>query len=340
MPAIPAAENDYEFIGGASIKVIAYDQTGYEEHQPRDLHEARGIVRRRRVTWINVDSVSDPQALRALEKDFGIHPLTVEDIGNLHQRPKVEEYDAYTYVVFQMVRRGAEGDLLTEQVSILFGDDWVITLQDRPGDVFDGVRNRIRAVRPRISAGGPDYLVYALADAIVDAFFPVLEQLGLKAETLEDNALEHATLEMREDLQALRRDLLLLRRLAFPQRDAVGMLERGELKRITRETRTYLRDVSDHATRVLDMVETNRELAASLMDLYLASLQQRSNEVMKVLTLVATIFIPLTFIVGVYGMNFEYMPELEWVWGYPAVMIFMAGLGTFMYVLFRRRGWV
>ena len=340
MPRTVPESGDYEIIGSAPIKVISYDQTGSEEHEPRDMHEARGIVGRRRVTWINLDSVSDPRALRALEKDFGIHPLTLEDIGNLHQRPKVEEYDAYTYVVFQMVRRDDDKDLLTEQVSILFGEDWVVTLQDQPGDVFDGVRSRIRAGRPRISAAGPDYLVYALVDAIVDAFFPVLEQLGLKAEELEDNALEHATLEMREDLQALRRDLLLLRRLAFPQRDAVGQLERGELKRITRETRTYLRDVSDHATRVLDLVETNRELAASLMDLYLASLQQRSNEVMKVLTLVATIFIPLTFIVGVYGMNFEHMPELEWVWGYPAVMIFMASLGTLMYAMFRRRGWV
>lgn len=327
-------------MAAAPIHVIAYDAQGHEEHAPETLADAKRLIGRRRITWINIDSVADDDMMRALEAEFALHPLTVEDVRNLRQRPKVEEYPEYVYVVTQMLRRDAEGELISEQVSLLLGDDWVITLQDKPGDVFDGVRGRIRQRRPRISQGGPDYLVYALIDAIVDAFFPLVEEIGLRAEDLEDRALEEASMHLRGEIQRLRRELLVLRRVAWPQRDAVTLLERGEMERIAPETRTYLRDVTDHATRVLDFVETNRELAASLMDLYLASLAQKTNETMKVLTVVATIFIPLTFIAGVYGMNFDYMPELHVWWGYPAVMAVMAALGITMYMMFRRRDWV
>lgn len=339
MTGTPANAADYELSGAAPVQVISYDENGHEEVHPRTLSEARGIIGRRRTTWINVDEVEDPAVLRCLELEFGIHPLTVEDVKNLRQRPKVEEYPEYTYIVTQMVRRDAEGELITEQVSLILGDGYVLTIQDKPGDVFDTVRQRIRQGRPRISKAGPDYLVYALLDAIVDAFFPIVEEIGAKAEALEDRAVEEATIQMRAELQAMRRELLILRRVAWPQRDALTVLERGENERIGRDARTYLRDVTDHATRVLDFVETNRELMAALMDLYLASLQQRTNEVMKILTIVTTIFIPLTFIVGIYGMNFDYMPELRSPWGYPAVLAFMLALGLFMFLMFRRKGW-
>jgi magnesium transporter len=326
---------------GSPIHVISYDGDGLEEADADHLAEARRWVGRRRVTWINVERVDDPEVLASLERDFGIHPLTAEDVRNTRQRPKVEQYAGYVYVVAQMIKREeADGELDTEQVSLLLGDGWVITLQDKPGDVFEDVRERLRTGRARIRGSGADYLVYALLDAVVDAYFPILDAVGTRAELIEDRVLEEATLTAREDLQVLRRELLTLRRVAFPQRDAVAALERGEHPWFTAETRTFLRDVTDHATRVLDFVETNRELAASLMDLYAAGVAQRTNETMKVLTLVATIFIPLTFIAGVYGMNFRHMPELEYRYGYPLALGGMSIIGVAMYLAFRKRGWV
>lgn len=322
------------------LHVMQYAPDRFEEWSPHSLEEVRGRIDSGSVTWINVESTEDAATLRALERDFGVHPLTIEDVRNTRQRPKVEEYSDYLYVVAQMVRRDEQGDLLTEQVSVLMGVGWVITVQDKPGDVFDGVRARIRQPGRRIRRLGPDYLVYALLDAIVDAYFPLLEGISAASEAIEEAIIEGDGEDVRARLQGLRRELLTLRRVAWPQRDAVQQLERGDSRWITRDTRTFLRDVTDHATRVIDFVEVDRELAASLMDLHLANLTQRTNEVMKVLTLVATIFIPLTFVAGVYGMNFRYMPELEWPWAYPTVLAFMATLGIWMYVSFRRRGWV
>lgn len=335
-----APTKDYEITGGAPIHVISYDSESHEEADPDTLHEALEYVGKRRITWINVDRVDDPAVLTSLEKDYGIHPLTVEDVKNTHQRPKVETYPGYLYIVTQMIRRDTDGELITEQVSMLLSDKFVITLQDRPGDVFEDVRTRIRNGRPRIRGNGPDYLTYALIDAIVDAYFPIIESLGTLSEELEDKILEEPKINVRAEIQHMRRQLLTLRRVAWPQRDAATQLERGESQYISNETRTYLRDVTDHATRVLDFVETNRELSASLMDLHMASVAERTNDVMKVLTITATIFIPLTFIAGVYGMNFENMPELHTQNGYFIALGIMAALGIIMFAAFRKRGWI
>lgn len=323
------------------LHVFRYDAETLDETRPATLQEARGLARADSTLWINVNGNADRGVIATLEKDFGIHPLTIEDIQHTHQRPKVEEYPGYLYVVTQMIKHDIEGNIETEQVSILLGDGWIITIQEgRPGDVFESVRDRIRQGRPTIRSNGPDYLLYSIVDAIVDAFFPVLEIFSDRAETVEEYVVGQASEDVRSNLQTLRHDLLTLKRVAWPQRDALAVLERSELKWIKPATRTFLRDVSDHATRVIDFVENNRELVASLMDLHIANVAQRTNDVMKVLTVVSTIFIPLTFLVGVYGMNFDYMPELHVWWAYPTLMITMIVLGVSSFMIFRKRGWV
>ncbi len=329
-------------MSASPITVMAFDDAHtFEEATPATLAAAREFVGQRRVVWINIDTVESPEVLASLERDFGIHPLTAEDVRNTHQRPKVEQYPTYMYVVTQMLRRLKDGTLETEQVSMLLGDGWVITLQESSGDVFDDVRARLRAGRPRIRTSGVDYMFYTLLDAIVDAYFPVLEQVGDRSERLEEMVIEESPeLNMREELQIMKRELLTIRRVAWPQRDAIAAVERGENPLITAETRTFLRDVTDHANRVLDLTETQRELTASLMDLYLASVAQRTNDTMRVLTIVATIFIPLTFIAGVYGMNFRIMPELNWRYGYAFAWVVMGAVGAAMFFGFRKRGWL
>ena len=327
--------------GSAVLHAFLYDAQSWEEWHPDTLSGLQERATGGKVLWVNVNGTADPTVLKALEAEFGVHPLTLEDIQHTTQRPKVEEYASYLFVVARMLKDPAEGELEAEQVSLLLGDSWVLTIQEgKPGDVFEPLRERIRLGRPQVRTRGADYLLYALLDGIVDAFFPILDRITERAEDLEERVLEGTEEDTREKLQDLRRDLRILRQVAWPQRDALASLERGEPEWIRPATRTFLRDVSDHAIRVTDTVESTRELVASLMDLHLGNMAQRANDAMKVLTVVATIFIPLTFIAGVYGMNFRYMPELESPWGYPTVMAFMAALGIGMYLAFRRRGWV
>lgn len=323
------------------LHAFLYDAQSYEEWSPDTLDGLRSRATGGKVLWVNVNATDDPQVLKLLEAEFGVHPLTLEDIQHTPQRPKVEEYAGYLFVVALMVKKDDEGDLDTEQVSLLLGDQWVITIQEgKPGDVFEALRERIRLGRPQVRGRGADYLLYGILDSIVDGFFPHLDAITEEAEALEEAILEGSESRVREKLQDLRRALRTLRQVAWPQRDAMASLERNEPEWIRPGTRTFLRDVSDHATRVVDAVEANRELVASLMDLHLGNMTQRTNDAMKVLTVVATIFIPLTFIAGVYGMNFRHMPELEHPWGYPLAMGFMGALGVGMFVAFRRRGWV
>lgn len=326
------------------LHVMSYGADGVEEASPATVEEARAWRGRRAVTWLNVDAAHHEGVLAGLASQFGAHPLTVEDVRNTHQRPKVERYPGYVFVVTHMVSRDADGGVATEQLSLLLGDDWLVTVQETPGDVFEPVRARIRSAGTTLRSAGPDYLLYALLDAIVDSYFPILEGLGADADALEERILAGAR-DARGELHSLRRSLLTLRRVAWPQRDALDELAEEDTPFVRRETRTFLRDVQDHATRVLDLVEAHRELASSLVEMHLAEVAQRTNEVTKLLTIVATIFIPLTFIVGVYGMNFHTdaspwsMPELSHPYGYPAVMAFMALLGLGMVVAFKRRGW-
>lgn len=299
------------------------------------------------VSWVDVKGLGSEDILKRLGEVFTLHPLVLEDIVNVPQRPKVEEYDDQLLIIARMVMlRRSSRSFLTEQVSLVLGKHYLLTVQEEPeNDCFAAVRERIRLNKGTIRKHKADYLAYTLLDSIVDGFFPILEDYGEKIEELENEVVANPTRQTLEKIHKIKRELLTLRRSIWPQRDAINSLIRDGSDLISDEVRVYLRDCYDHAVQVLDMVETYRELAASLMDVYLSSVSNRMNEVMKLLTMVSTIFIPLTFVAGVYGMNFNTeksplnMPELNWYLGYPLCLAVMAAIAAVLIVFFKRKGW-
>ncbi len=299
------------------------------------------------VSWVDVKGLGSEDILKRLGAVFTLHPLVLEDIVNVPQRPKVEEYEEQLLMIAQMVmlRRSGKG-FLSEQVSFVLGKHYLLTVQEEPeNDCFTSVRERIRLNKGTIRRHNADYLAYTLLDSIIDGFFPILERYGEEIEDLEDEVVIKPTRQTLEKIHKIKRDLLTLRRAIWPQRDAINSLIRDGSDLISDEVRIYLRDCYDHAIQVLDMVETYRELASSLMDVYLSSVSNHMNEVMKFLTIVSTIFIPLTFIAGVYGMNFNTekspfnLPELNWYWGYPLCWAMMIAIAAVLVVFFKRKGW-
>jgi len=328
----------------ATMRVFDYDAQHVDEKIAKSAKECSEYVSSDTVTWIDVDRITDLDAIESLGKAFGLHPLALEDVLNVPQRPKLEEYEDHLFIALRMV--SPNGALEPEQVSMFLGRNYVITFQERPGDCFDPVRDRIRKAGGRIREEGADYLAYALIDAVVDGYFPVLEAEGERVEELEEEVVGQPSQDTLRQIRDIRRDLMALRRSAWPQRDAINALVRGDTPLVTDTTRPYLRDCYDHIIQVIDVLETYRELAGGLMEVYLSSLSNKMNEVMKTLTVVAAIFIPLTFIAGVYGMNFNpersrwNMPELNWAWGYPAVWVVMLAVLVGMLMLFRRKKWL
>ncbi|NJR52336.1 MAG: magnesium/cobalt transporter CorA [Leptolyngbyaceae cyanobacterium CSU_1_3] len=298
------------------------------------------------VSWVDLRGLGSEDVLTQLGEVFSLHPLLLEDIVNVPQRPKVEEYEDQLLLIARMVmlRRSTTG-FHTEQVSFVLGRHYLLTVQEEPErDCFNTIRERIRTNKGTIRKHNADYLMYALLDSIVDGFFPILERYGEEIEDLEDEVVANPTHQTLEKIYKIKRELLTLRRSIWPQRDAINSLIRDGSDLICDEVRIYLRDCYDHAVQVLDMVETYRELASSLMDIYLSSISNKMNEVMKVLTIVSTIFIPLTFIAGVYGMNFNTdspanMPELNWHWGYPTCLAVMGAIAILLILFFKRKGW-
>jgi magnesium transporter len=291
-------------------------------------------------TWIDIEGLGNLDTLREIGRLIELHPLALADVVNVPQRAKVELYGDRLLFIGHMVFLNASGGIEFEQVSIVLGPHWVVSFQEKPGDVFDPVRARIRSPQMRVRRMKADFLAYALVDAIIDGYFPVIEKVGDELEALEDEVMDrpvHATLER---LHRIRRLLLQLHRIQWRQRDAIASLWRDEALPICEAVRVFLRDAHDHAFVVLDQIETYRDFAASLMDVYLSAASNRLNEVMKTLTLVSTVFIPLTFIVGVYGMNFEHMPELGSRWGYPAVWAVMLVIAGGILLWFRRKRWL
>ena len=327
-----------------AIRMIAYGPDGLTEKEGIALEEALGHLGKWPVVWINVDGLGDVETIQALGETFGLHRLAVEDIIHVGQRAKTEPYDDHVFVVAPML--SMEDRLHVEQLSLFVGKGWVLTFQERRGDCFDPVRERIRHGRGKIRTAGTDYLAYALLDAVIDAGFPLAEKISEALDELEDDVLLKPEPSTVSRIQRIRSDLLGFRRSVWPLRDALGTLLRGESPVFEKETLIYLRDCHDHAVRILDLVETYREIASSLMDGYMSQLSHRMNEVMKVLTIIATIFIPLSFIAGVYGMNFDgevspwNMPELRWVWGYPFAVGLMLVVGLGMLAWFRKKGWL
>lgn len=322
------------------VTVIDYDATKHDEKVLGRDQDCDPFTETPTVTWINVDGVHDKQIIEKFGSHFGLHPLVMEDIMSTGQRPKVEDMGNYLYVVVKMLYKEAGKDEITaEQVSLIIGKTFVVSFQEREGDVFDAVRDRIRQSKGRIRQMGPDYLAYSLIDAVVDNYFNVLEDLGEKAELLEDEVIGDADKHMIEEIHDLKNELIYIRKCISPLREAANALSRGS-DLISGEAALYFRDVQDHTIRVIESLESLRDLTSGLRDTYLTSISNRMNEVMKVLTIIATIFIPLTFVAGVYGMNFEYMPELKWPWAYPAVWMVMVAVGIGMTSYFRRKKWL
>jgi magnesium transporter len=323
------------------LSVIKYDGANFQEKAVDNVAEALAFRNKSSVTWLNIDGVHQPEIIEQIGKSFGLHPLVAEDIASTGQRPKMEDFDDYIFVVLRMLRFDEkENETKTEQISILLGRDFVVSFQEREGDVFDHIRERLRSNKGRIRKLGADYLAYALIDAIVDNYFMILEKLGETIEDIEDRLITNPTSETLQTIHDLKREMIFLRKSVWPLREVINRLERSESALINKSTFVYLRDVYDHTIQVMDAVETFRDMLSGMLDIYLSSVSNRMNEVMKVLTVIATIFIPLTFVAGIYGMNFRYMPELEQAWSYPTILILMLIVAMLMVVYFRRKKWI
>ncbi|HEV2853650.1 MAG TPA: magnesium/cobalt transporter CorA [Thermoanaerobaculia bacterium] len=330
-PDTPAA-------GPVKVTLIDYSPDHFEERQISSIEDCFPYRDKQTVTWINVDGLHDVGLIERLGKNFGLHPLALEDVLNCGQRPKLEDYGNYHFMVMKSLYLKEE-ELEIEQISFFLSGTYVLTLQQVPGDSFEAVRERIRHGKGQIRRMGPDYLLYALVDALVDEFFPVLEAYGERVEELEDEVIDQPTPDVLNEIHRIKRELLMVRRTAWPEREVINALQREEAHLVRPETRVFLRDCYDHTIQVIDMVETYRDLASGLLEVYLSSASNRLNEVMKVLTIISTIFIPLNFIAGLYGMNFHNMPELDWRFGYPMVLGLMAVVGGSLVAYFRRKGW-
>lgn len=323
-----------------NITLIHYDGERFEEKELTRVEESFPFRDRPTVTWLNIAGLHRTDIIEKTGEIVGLHPLLLEDIVTMGQRPKVEDFGDYIFVVLKMLHDGKESEkVIEEQISLVLGSSYVITFQERESDVFRPVIDRIKNSKGRIRTLGADYLAYALIDAVVDRYFIVLEGLGEKVEALEDDLVADPSRKTLQDLQNLKREMLFLRRSVWSLREVLSFLERGESSLIRKTTRIYFKDVYDHVIQVIDTVETFREMLSGMMDIYLSSMSNRLNQVMKVLTIIATIFIPLTFIAGVYGMNFKFMPELEWRWGYPMILAVMLSLAASMLIYFRKKDW-
>jgi len=323
------------------INIIDYDEAQFQEKEAETVEECFPFKDKPTVTWINIDGIHQVEIIEKIGTYFGIHSLILEDIMNTGQRPKMEDFEDYIFVVVKMIYYDEkDNEIKAEQVSLLLGSNFVISFQEREGDVFNPMRERIRKAKGRIRKMKADYLAYALIDTIVDHYFIVLEKLGEKIEGMEEELVTNPTPETLQTIHTLKRELIFLRKSVWPLREVISVLERGESSLIDESTGIYLRDVHDHTIQVIDTIETFRDMVSGMLDIYLSSISNKMNEVMKVLTIIATIFIPLTFVAGLYGMNFKYIPELEWHWGYPISLSVMGAIGMSMVVYFRRKKWL
>jgi magnesium transporter len=323
------------------ITIIHYDENQYEEREVKEIEECYSYKSKPSVTWINIGGLHEIDVIEKVGKHFDLHPLLLEDVVNTGQRPKLEDYGNYLFIVLKMLSYNEEEDIIeAEQISLVLGQNFVISFQENVGDVFNPVRERIRKTKGRIRKVGADYLAYALADAIVDNYFIILEKIAEQIEDLEQELVSNPSQKTLYAIHVLKREMIFLRKSVWPLREVVSALERGESSLINASTITYLRDLYDHTIQVIDTIETFRDMISGMLDIYLSSIGNRMNEIMKVLTMIATIFIPLTFIAGIYGMNFEYMPELGKKWGYPAVLFLMLIIGCIMVIYFRRKKWL
>jgi magnesium transporter len=323
------------------VTIIDYNQDTYTETPDASLAECRSCMAADTVTWINVSGIHEVPVLEEIGVAFDLHPLVMEDIMNTAQRPKMEQYDRYIYIVMKMAYEDERTDeIVEEQVSIVLGDTYVISFQENGKDVFDKIRQRIKKAGGLIRKSGADFLAYALIDAVVDGYFDVIERFEEMIEFLEDKVVADPSPANLSIIHDTKMETIMLRKSISPLREMIGFLERGESPLIKRETVVYLRDVYDHTVRLIETVETIRDMLSGMLDIYLTNVSNRMNEVMKVLTIITTIFIPLSFITGLYGMNFRYMPGLDSPFGFPAILGLMGVVFLLMLLFFKRKRWM
>ena len=323
------------------LRIMNFDPDRLEEQEPDSFRDLLPHRDGPGTSWINVDGLHETDSMAELSKHFGLHSLVMEDVVHTHQRPKIEDFPEHIFIVLQMLYIDVESSTVhSEQVSLIFGQNWVLTFQERVGDIFEGVRERLRKGRGRIRRAGADYLAYALVDALVDHYFKVLEHFGEEIEDLEERLLDDPTQELLERIHGIKRELVMVRRAVWPLREVIGAWMRSESPLVRDETQVFLRDIYDHTVQVADALESYRDILGGLQDLYLSSISNRMNEIMKVLTLIATIFIPLGFVAGIYGMNFEHMPELGWKYSYGGFWLLVLLAGGGMFAFFKRKRWL
>jgi len=327
--------------GEVNISVIEYDEANFQKRELKTIEECFLLKDRPAVTWVDVEGIHQIDNIQKLGDCYNFHPLVLEDILNTDQRPKIEDHETYLYIVLKMLHYEEKAEVVMEQVSLILGTNFVFSFREGMGkNVFHSVRERIINSKGRIRKMGADYLLYTLIDTIVDNYFVILEKMGENIERLEEELIKDPTKQTLHRIHQLKREMIFLTRAVWPLREVINVMERGESPLIKDSTRIYLRDIYDHTIRVIDSIETFRDLLSGMLDIYLSSISNRMNEIMKFLTIVGTIFIPLTFVVGIYGMNFEYLPELKWHFGYFAVLGFMAVVGISMLVYFKRKKWL
>jgi magnesium transporter len=318
------------------ISVVTYDEKQYAEYTIEDDFTAH--LDPNHVTWIRITGIHDLTYLEKIGEAFSIHPLVLEDITSTGHRPKVEDYTDYGFLILQAFHR--DGSVQPEQISVIIGKEVLITFQESPSEIFTPILDRIKNAKGKIRHRGTDFLAYAIMDIIVDNYFVMLEEVGEHLEDIEEELLQDPQPSTLWDIQGMKRKVMVLRRSLWPLREVVNTLEREDFEFMTQSTDLYLRDLYDHTIQIIEIIESFRDILSGLVDLYLSTVSNKMNEIMKVLTIIATIFIPLTFIAGIYGMNFIYMPELQITWGYPIILCIMIGIGVIMLMYFRKKRWL
>jgi magnesium transporter len=323
------------------MTLIDYDEEHLQERVLDSIEEAFPLKDLPTVTWINIDGLHQLDIIEKVGQHFNIHPLVLEDIVNTGQRPKTEEFEDFIFVVLKMLHYNKNSEKIgSEQFSLVLGSNFLLSFQEIQGDVFKTVRERIRKPKSRIRKAGCDYLAYALIDAIVDHYYLILEKLGENIEALEEDLLENPSPEILQTLHEMKREMIYLRKQIWPIRELINSLVKGESSLINESTGLFFRDIYDHTIQIIDTIESYRDILSGMLDIYLSTLSNKMNEVMKVLTIIATIFIPITFVAGIYGMNFKFMPELEWRWGYAMVwMVIVVAIGI-MVGFFKKKQWL